>query len=187
MSGRPPDRLAAGIVLQRIHPNGRCIAGAGNGDTGLGWAESIAGNRKTGFLKHFTPAACLGRDGTGVSTLLHRPACTARQAFRNRVAHREAIIQWDLPRHCASKQDIIRWLSPDARERCNCRSRFPEKCPDGGLHDAKGSPTPTPCTQWSEAAEWKVVETSVSRFISRVEVHPRPADCLFVLQTAGVE
>ena len=51
------------------------------------------------------------------------------RTLRNRVAHHEPILQWDLPKHYANIVQITRWLSPAAADWCECYSRFPEVHP----------------------------------------------------------
>ena len=51
------------------------------------------------------------------------------RTLRNRVAHHEPILQWNLPRHYANIEQITRWLSPAAADWCKRYSRFPEVHP----------------------------------------------------------
>ena len=53
--------------------------------------------------------------------------------LRNRVAHHEAIIHWDLPAHHANILQLTCWLSPAAGTWGKRHSRFPEVYPDGGI------------------------------------------------------
>ena len=53
--------------------------------------------------------------------------------LRNRVAHHEAIIYWDLPKHYANIVQLTYWLSPAAGNWGERFSRFPEVYPDGGI------------------------------------------------------
>ncbi len=52
--------------------------------------------------------------------------------LRNRVAHREAVIQWNLSLQSASIVQLTFWLSPAAGNWCKRHSRFPEIYPDDG-------------------------------------------------------
>lgn len=47
------------------------------------------------------------------------------RTLRNRVAHHEPIIQWNLPKHHGNVLQITRWLSPAAADWCERHSRFP--------------------------------------------------------------
>lgn len=51
------------------------------------------------------------------------------RALRNRIAHHEPILQWDLPRHHGNIVKLTGWLSPPAAEGCKAHSRFPEVHP----------------------------------------------------------
>lgn len=69
-------------------------------------------------------------DGKGLARKdFSRPLSPIR-ALRNRVAHHEPIVQWDLPKHYRNILQLIRWLSPAAAEWCKRYSRFPEVYPD---------------------------------------------------------
>ncbi|HJU19581.1 MAG TPA: hypothetical protein VJ770_24265 [Stellaceae bacterium] len=51
------------------------------------------------------------------------------RALRNRIAHHEPILQWDLPKHYNNVVKLIGWLSSPAAEWCTAHSRFPEVYP----------------------------------------------------------
>ena len=55
------------------------------------------------------------------------------RTLRNRVAHHEAIIQWNLPKHYANIVQLTYRLSPAAGNWCQRYSRFPEIYPEGGI------------------------------------------------------
>ena len=68
-------------------------------------------------------------DGKGLRrTSLSSPLSTIR-VLRNRIAHHEPILHWDLPKHHDNILQITRWLSPAAAEWCLQHSRFPEVFP----------------------------------------------------------
>jgi hypothetical protein len=54
---------------------------------------------------------------------LSRPLTPIR-TLRNRVAHHEPILQWNLPRHYGNILEITGWLSPPAKVWCRTHSRF---------------------------------------------------------------
>ena len=58
----------------------------------------------------------------------------AIRMLRNRVAHHEPILHWNLPAHYANILQITRWLSPAAADWSTLYSRFPDIYPDGGIH-----------------------------------------------------
>ncbi|MCY3879602.1 MAG: Abi family protein [Rhodobacteraceae bacterium] len=65
--------------------------------------------------------------------------CRARKEFsapltqirilRNRVAHHEPIIQWNLQKHYGNITELTRWLAPVSADWCRQHSRFPEVYP----------------------------------------------------------
>ena len=68
-------------------------------------------------------------DGTGLRRKdLSRPLTQIR-TLRNRVAHHEPILQWNLTGHYANIVQLTRWLSPAAADWCDSHSRFPEVHP----------------------------------------------------------
>lgn len=50
---------------------------------------------------------------------------TAIRKLRNRVAHHEPILHYNLPKHHADMRQIIGWLSPEAEQWCAECDRFP--------------------------------------------------------------
>ena len=46
------------------------------------------------------------------------------RTLRNRIAHREPIIHWNLPRHYENVLCITFWLAPAAADWCRAHSRF---------------------------------------------------------------
>ena len=55
---------------------------------------------------------------------LSGPLTTIRK-LRNRIAHHEPILYYNLPRHHADIRQIISWLSPEAEQWCAGCDRFP--------------------------------------------------------------
>lgn len=47
------------------------------------------------------------------------------RSLRNRIAHHEPIIMWNLPKHYRNMIEITEWLSPAAAAWCNEHCRFP--------------------------------------------------------------
>lgn len=52
------------------------------------------------------------------------------RALRNRIAHHEPILMWNLPKRYASILELTGWLSPGAAEWCRTHSRFEAVYPD---------------------------------------------------------
>lgn len=51
---------------------------------------------------------------------------TRIRLIRNRIAHHEPIVGWDLPKHHARMMELIGWLSPPAAAWCRAHDRFPD-------------------------------------------------------------
>ena len=54
---------------------------------------------------------------------------TPSQSLRNRVAHHEPIIMWNLSKHYDKFIELTGWLSPPAAEWCEANSRFRDLYP----------------------------------------------------------
>ncbi len=55
------------------------------------------------------------------------------RTLRNRIAHHEPVLPWNLPRHYANMLQITGWLSPPAAEWCREHCRFLEVYPSGRI------------------------------------------------------
>lgn len=65
--------------------------------------------------------------------------------LRNRIAHHEPILMWDLPIQHATILELVTWMSPSAALWCQGQSRFPHIYPSGGiLLTAETPPPPSP-------------------------------------------
>lgn len=63
-------------------------------------------------------------DGKGLTRKDLSKPLTPIRILRNRIAHHEPIIAWDLPKHYNNMLTVTRWLSPDAADWCSHHSRF---------------------------------------------------------------
>jgi len=61
--------------------------------------------------------------------------------LRNRVAHHEPIVYWDLPKHHAAIARLTRWLSPVAADWASLHDRFPAVHPAEGIALCEAQPT----------------------------------------------
>ncbi len=79
-------------------------------------------------------------DGRGLRRKDFSGALTRIRLLRNRIAHHEPILHWDLPKHYGNMLQITGWLSPAAEDWCVSQSRFLEVYPPLGIRlvDAKG-------------------------------------------------
>ena len=75
-------------------------------------------------------------DGKGLTRKAFTRPLTPIRVLRNRVAHHEPIIEWDLNKHHNNIQQLTTWLSPAAGEWLREQSRFAEVYPSTriGLH-----------------------------------------------------
>ena len=55
------------------------------------------------------------------------------RVLRNRIAHHEPIIDWNLPKHHGKIIELTGWLSPAAEEWCAAHSRFLAVYPSEGI------------------------------------------------------
>lgn len=58
------------------------------------------------------------------------------RVLRNRIAHHEPILSWNLPRHHAAIHELTEWISPPAARWCRECDRFNEVYPPGGFEIA---------------------------------------------------
>lgn len=68
-------------------------------------------------------------DGRGLSRKDFARPSTQLRFLRNRVAHHEPILYWDLPKHHANLQELTLWLSPPLAAWSRSLDRFPEVHP----------------------------------------------------------
>ncbi len=68
-------------------------------------------------------------NGKGLRRKDFSTALTPIRTLRNRIAHHEPIIAWNLPKHYASILELTDWLSPAAAAWCRAHSRFDQVYP----------------------------------------------------------
>lgn len=64
-------------------------------------------------------------DGRGLSRKDFARPCTQLRFLRNRVAHHEPILYWNLPKHHAALRELTLWLSPPLAAWSDGLDRFP--------------------------------------------------------------
>lgn len=72
-------------------------------------------------------------DGKGLRRKDFTIALGSIRTLRNRLAHHETVLHWDLPKHHANILQLTRWLSPVAAEWCNLYCRFKSLYPEVGV------------------------------------------------------
>ena len=64
---------------------------------------------------------------------------TRIRLLRNRIAHHEPILAWDLRKHHDRMLEMIQWLSPSAATWCREHDRFPQLMPAEAIVPASGA------------------------------------------------
>lgn len=72
-------------------------------------------------------------DGKGLRRKDFTKSLSAIRTLRNRLAHHETVLYWDLPKHYANILQLIGWLSPVAGEWCQAYGRFQSLYPVEGI------------------------------------------------------
>ena len=72
-------------------------------------------------------------DGKGLRRKDFSGPLKALRTLRNRIAHHEPILRWNLPKHHDNAVKLTEWLSPAAAEWCRQHSRFHTVYPDDPL------------------------------------------------------
>jgi len=68
-------------------------------------------------------------EGKGLKRKRLAGPLTPIRVLRNRIAHHEPIIRWNLPKHYAAIVEITEWLSPPAAAWCQKHNRFNDVYP----------------------------------------------------------
>ena len=72
-------------------------------------------------------------DGKGLRRKDFAKPLAPVRSLRNRIAHHEPVLHWDLRKHYESILLMTYWLSPVAAEWCRACARFEELYPEGGV------------------------------------------------------
>lgn len=76
-------------------------------------------------------------DGKGLRRKDFTKSLGAIRTLRNRLAHHETVLHWDLPKHYGNILQLITWLSPVAADWCTACSRFDTLYPADGIKLAR--------------------------------------------------
>ncbi|MDB5644294.1 MAG: hypothetical protein JWN07_3611 [Hyphomicrobiales bacterium] len=123
-----PDQLAKGIrdvQSERKEPTpGRIVAAL----TFSFWTAMFGKDYETLWQTTLHP---IGRrpDGKGLRRKDFSGPLTQIRTVRNRIAHHEPIIMWNLPKIYADVLELTGWLSPSAAAWCQALSRFEQVHP----------------------------------------------------------
>ena len=72
-------------------------------------------------------------DGKGFGRKDFSGPLTPIRTLRNRIAHHEPVIAWNLPKHYGKMIELTGWLCPAAADWCDAHSRFLEVYPPEGI------------------------------------------------------
>lgn len=72
-------------------------------------------------------------DGKGLRRKDFTRSLGAIRTLRNRLAHHETVLHWDLPKHYGNIMQMTAWLSPVAADWCRSCARFDVLYPEGGI------------------------------------------------------
>ena len=73
------------------------------------------------------------QDGKGLVRKDVSKKLTPIRILRNRVAHHEPILHWNLSKHHENMIQLCEWFSPEAAQWCRKHCRFAEIYPEGGI------------------------------------------------------
>lgn len=73
-------------------------------------------------------------DGKGVTRKAFSKPLMPLRMLRNRIAHHEPIVAWNLPKHHRAILELTEWLSPAAAAWCRQTCRFSAVYPEGGIN-----------------------------------------------------
>lgn len=132
LSARQPEQLAKAIEdLKSVNqtPTPGRIAAALN----FGFWAAMFGPDYEGLWRASLHRIAAKPDGTGLRRKDFSGPLTPIRTIRNRIAHHEPIIMWDLRKHHKKMIELTRWLSPAAATWCRENDRFEEVYPAGRI------------------------------------------------------
>ncbi len=128
LNARQPEQLAKAIEdLKSVNktPTPGRIAAALN----FGFWTAMFGPDYEGLWRASLHRIAAKPDGTGLRRKDFSGPLTPIRTIRNRIAHHEPIIMWDLRKHHKKMVELTRWLSPAAAAWCRENDRFEEVYP----------------------------------------------------------
>ena len=96
------------------------------------WTSMVAPDYENLWQVTLNRIACRD-DGRGLRRKDLSSPLKSIRVLRNRIAHHEPILYWNLPKHYGHILRITRWLSPAAAGWSEQHSRFPEVWPAQGI------------------------------------------------------
>lgn len=128
LNDRQPEQLAKAIedlkAVNKTPTPGRTVAALS-----FGFWTAMFGPDYEGLWRATLRRIASKPDGTGLRRKDFSGPLTPIRTIRNRIAHHEPIIMWDLRKHHKKMVELTRWLSPAAAAWCKENDRFDEVYP----------------------------------------------------------
>jgi hypothetical protein len=128
LNDRQPGQLAKAIedlrAVNTAPTPGRIVAALS-----FGFWTAMFGPDYEGLWRATLHRIAAKPDGARLSRKDFSGPLTPIRTIRNRVAHHEPIITWDLRKHHRKMVELIRWLSPAAAAWCRENDRFEQVYP----------------------------------------------------------
>lgn len=99
----------------------------------FGFWTSMVGKEYENLWQTTLHVIACRESGKGLTRKLLAQPLGPIRTLRNRIAHHESILHWNLPKHYQKILEIIRWLSVPAADWCEAHSRFNEVYPAQGI------------------------------------------------------
>jgi hypothetical protein len=128
LNDRQPEQLAKALedlkAVNNTPTPGRVVAALS-----FGFWTAMFGPDYEGLWRATLRRIAAKPDGTGLRRKDFSGPLTPIRTIRNRIAHHEAIIMWDLRKHHKKMVELTRWLSPAAAAWCRENDRFEQVYP----------------------------------------------------------
>jgi Abi-like protein len=123
LNDRQPDQLSKAIkdleAVNKMPTAGRIVAALS-----FGFWTAMFGPHYEGLWRKALHRIAAKPDGTRLRRKDFSGPLTSIRTIRNRIAHHEPIIAWDLPEIHKKMVELTRWLSPAAAAWCRENDRF---------------------------------------------------------------
>ena len=128
LNERQPEQLAKAIedlrATNKTPTPGRIVAALS-----FGFWTAMFGPDYEGLWRRTLRRIAVKPDGTGLRRKDFSGPLTPIRTIRNRIAHHEPIIMWDLRKHHKKMVELTKWLSPAAAAWCRENDRFEQVYP----------------------------------------------------------
>ena len=128
LNERQPEQLAKALedlkARNKTPSSGRIVAALN-----FGFWTAMFGPDYEGLWRATLRRIAAKSDGTGLRRKDFSGPLTPIRTIRNRIAHHEPIIMWDLRKHHRKMVELTKWLSPAAAAWCRENDRFEQVYP----------------------------------------------------------